>query len=317
VTTGSWASGPHTDVENYGFKAGKSWTGDDGKYTIVSGKRRIEWNPYTMVHISARLTDIAAAPLSSNWTRVLARLKSTGGLTFLSAISTMRVATLSNGGSATVPTFSMSRFDQNWTSAREYALLAKLLDKVKSHSYNVGVGLAEVDKFSSSILSTVKNLGFGAADLADGRFETFARRFGARPPSKKNVFKLRSLDFSGRFLEMRYCWTPAIQDAYEAAKAFEAISNGPRKKTYKSSKRFSTVVLEADAVMTRQLLVTGQRTYTYEAPLRATGSEQEAASGEPGSIDPAAGENSHRGAERRIVRRFCSQCSMPCMPVES
>jgi hypothetical protein len=54
-----------------------------------------------------------------------------------------------------------------------------------------------------------------------------------------------------------------------------------------------------------------------EKPLRATGPEREAASGEPGSIDPAVGENSHRGAERRNVRRFCSQSSMPCMPVES
>ena len=54
-----------------------------------------------------------------------------------------------------------------------------------------------------------------------------------------------------------------------------------------------------------------------ERPLRATGSGQEAASGEPGSIDPAAGENSHWGAERRNVRRSCSQCSVPCMPVES
>src|ERR1017187_4275106 len=52
-------------------------------------------------------------------------------------------------------------------------------------------------------------------------------------------------------------------------------------------------------------------------PLRATGSGQEAASGELGSIDPGAGENGHRGAERRIVRRFCLQCSMPCMPVVS
>src|ERR1035437_7564878 len=52
-------------------------------------------------------------------------------------------------------------------------------------------------------------------------------------------------------------------------------------------------------------------------PLRATGSGQEAASGEPGSIDPGAGENGLWGAERRIVRRFCSQCSMPCMPVVS
>ena len=54
-----------------------------------------------------------------------------------------------------------------------------------------------------------------------------------------------------------------------------------------------------------------------EKPLRATGSGQEAASGEPGSIDPGAGENGLRGAERRIVRRFCLRCSMPCMPVVS
>src|ERR1035441_8318266 len=54
-----------------------------------------------------------------------------------------------------------------------------------------------------------------------------------------------------------------------------------------------------------------------EKPLRATGSGQKAASGEPGSIDPGAGENGQRGAERRIVRRFCSRCSMPCMPVVS
>src|ERR1035438_180720 len=54
---------------------------------------------------------------------------------------------------------------------------------------------------------------------------------------------------------------------------------------------------------------------TSEKSLRATGSGQEAASGELGSIDPGAGESGHRGAERRIVRRFCLQCSMPCMPV--
>src|SRR5665811_2386404 len=54
-----------------------------------------------------------------------------------------------------------------------------------------------------------------------------------------------------------------------------------------------------------------------ERPLRATGSGQEAASGEPGSTDPGAGENGPRGAERRIVRRFCSRSSMPCMPVVS
>jgi hypothetical protein len=52
-------------------------------------------------------------------------------------------------------------------------------------------------------------------------------------------------------------------------------------------------------------------------PLLATGSGQEAASGELEGIDPGAGENGHRGAEQRIVRRFCLQSSMPCMPVVS
>jgi hypothetical protein len=42
-----------------------------------------------------------------------------------------------------------------------------------------------------------------------------------------------------------------------------------------------------------------------------SGSGQKAASGEPGSIDPGAGENGLWGAERRIVRRFCLRCSMP------
>jgi hypothetical protein len=56
---------------------------------------------------------------------------------------------------------------------------------------------------------------------------------------------------------------------------------------------------------------------TREKQLRATGSGQEAASGELEGIDPGAGENGHRGAEQRIVRRFCLQCSMPCMPVVS
>src|ERR1035441_2922760 len=60
-----------------------------------------------------------------------------------------------------------------------------------------------------------------------------------------------------------------------------------------------------------------QPVWASKKPLLATGSGQEAASGELGSIDPGAGENGHRGAEQRIVRRFCLQSSMPCMPVVS
>lgn len=153
----------------------------------------------------------------------------------------------------------------NWRTQDEYRLLAKLLAKVKSHSFNVGVSLAEVDKFAGGVVSTLKNLAFGVLDLSEGDFGHFARRFGTYPPRPGVTRKLNLLDVSGRFLEMRYAWMPAIDDVYSASQAFEAISNGPRQKVIKvSGKRKSTIY--ATATFGRFVgQQTVKRTYTYEA----------------------------------------------------
>jgi hypothetical protein len=163
------------------------------------------------------------------------------------------------------PVFPDGLYDQLWGTEDTYKLLAKLLTEVKSSSFNVGVALAEVDKFSTGVISTVKTLGFGAADLASGRFASFARRFGASPPSKGMTRKLQTSDFSGRFLEMRYAWTPAIQDAFSAAKAFEAISNGPRKKQFHVSHR-QRQKDSLDSTWTKSIWeLEAKRSITYEA----------------------------------------------------
>jgi hypothetical protein len=131
-------------------------------------------------------------------------------------------------GGINSPTFPLSRFQIFWTDREESALLSKLLKKVKGHEMDLGVSLAEVDKLAGTVLGTLKSIVYGVNDLRRLNFAAFARRFSASPPRKDAVDKMKLLDISGRYLEMRYAWEPTIQDCFEAAKAFEAISNGPR-----------------------------------------------------------------------------------------
>lgn len=61
--------------------------------------------------------------------------------------------------------------------------------------------------------------------LKRGDFSTAARQLGTAP----RTTSLRGKDVSGRWLELQYGWLPLIGDSYQAAKAFEAISKGPRR----------------------------------------------------------------------------------------
>jgi hypothetical protein len=152
-----------------------------------------------------------------------------------------------------------------WTVQDEYKLLAKLLEKVKGHSFNVGVSLAEVDKLSEGVISTIKTVGLGFGDLAKGNFSSFARRFGASPPSPRAQRSLTTKDFSGRFLEMRYAWEPTIQDTFEAAKAFEALSNGPRQVVIKATHRKKLGLYIPTNYARSRASALRSKTYTYEA----------------------------------------------------
>jgi hypothetical protein len=161
--------------------------------------------------------------------------------------------------------FPTSTFNNYWTSREESALLSKLLKKIKGHDANLGVSLAEVDKLAGTVSGTLHNLTNMAIDLSRGNFARAARRLGSRPPRKDRVEKLRTLDISGRFLEMRYAWEPTIKDTFETCKAFEEISNGPRTARTRAGKRkLTTIMGSTNYCPGIPMVVEVRRSYLFE-----------------------------------------------------
>lgn len=230
MTTGSTKSGTFPIGRKRHFA--KAWTGSDGQYDPITGQEN--WHAYRMCSQwfnSGQPNEIGVLDSLGNYQKRTNHswVKTSG------PPETIGYSTFGDGSIS--DTFPTSTFNLVWTANEELELLAKLIAKVNGHSFNMGVALAEVDKLAGTVLGTVKNLIGGVEDLARLRLVNFARRFGAEPPSERRRRKLTTLDVSGRFLEMRYAWAPAIQDVYEAAKAFENISNGPKKVRFKASRR--------------------------------------------------------------------------------
>jgi hypothetical protein len=121
--------------------------------------------------------------------------------------------------------------DTPFSSNDDLRLYSKLIKDVKGHSFNLGVNLGQLNQTTSMLASNLSKLGHAALALKRGNFAAAARQLGARPRGTR----LKGTDVSGRWLELQYGWMPLIGDSYEAMKAFEAISQGPRKKTFRTS----------------------------------------------------------------------------------
>lgn len=227
MTSGSWTE-PGQALKTAGYFLQKTWNGGDGKY-VYDPVPRLKWNDYSMVHKKIRFS---GSPIDDNYFNV--RMFRPSGAVEIR--ETTEYTTWCQNSVFWNDFQGNIVFSSMFNDNEELALLAKLVNKVRGHSYNMGVSIAEVDKFASSATSTVKNLGLGVIDLLSGRYGKFARRFGANPPNPKIVKKLMTKDVSGRFLEMRYCWEPVIKDVFDAAKAFEVNSRGPRVNTIKTSR---------------------------------------------------------------------------------
>jgi len=250
MTTGSWFAGDSANLSSTRFRAKKFWSGDDGKYETSRVSRKVKWNGYTMAHF-----------VYHSESSELGLINKTTGV-YQQVTNSMLV-----GADNLVPngTFPIGFFNSYWNSRDEFKLLANLLGKVKGGSYNVGVSLAEVDKLAGTVIGTVKTLSLGVVDLLNLRFDRFARRFGTSPPSAKKVRGLRTLDISGRFLEMQYAWKPTIDDVFSAAQAFEALSNGPRQQTFRASHTVKGgISLDAGNYRQSKTSLQFKRAYTFE-----------------------------------------------------
>lgn len=264
MTTGSVRTGTFPNGGTTKIHYAKAWTGGDGKTITGRVSRKSKWNGYVMATQKFRSSQPnqiglrRVTPPGAYELRTNASWATGGGSDPLAR----GYATFGNGSiSSTFPT---SLFNSVWTASEELRLLAKLRQKVIGHSYDMGVSLAEVDKLATTVVGTIKTLGFGVMDLRKGDFTRFARRFGTSPPGRETSRRLQATDISGRFLEMRYAWQPAVSDVFEAAKAFEALSNGPRQQVFKASSRKSrSPRMNTNYGFVQQQLVV-KRQYTYE-----------------------------------------------------
>lgn len=253
MTTGSITTGPWSNTEKIHYA--KAWSGEDG-YTIPDlFTRKKKWNGYQMASARYHSSNPNKIGFLQNGTTYLLRTNH----------SWYNVYGPITGSGEISSTFPATQFNTYWTSREESKLLAKLLKKVKNHDIDLGVSLAEVDKLAGTVAGTLKNLAFGAVDLSKGEFARFARRFGAGPPRLDRVEKLRLSDIPARFLEMRYAWEPTIKDCFEAAKAFEELSNGPRQSVTRAGlRRIIQGTASSNYITSVPTVIEVRRSYLYE-----------------------------------------------------
>lgn len=125
-------------------------------------------------------------------------------------------------GPASSVVHGLSGVSYAWSAADEMRLQSKLVQKIKGHQFNLAVNLAQSRQLVGMLSSTLRKLGRSLVHLKHGHVAGALRELGV----SGNPRPLKSTDVSGRWLEMQYGWLPAVSDAFEAAKAFEAISEG-------------------------------------------------------------------------------------------
>lgn len=216
MSTGTWGSASFPSPAHGKLASYRSWNGGDGRYEIIDGYFRPKWNPYTNEHAS--------------------QVVSSGYLQFL--------CVLPGGGTDTrQPVVSQCYRPSDasyWPDISSNDILKtqnRLLEKVKGHDFHLGVALGESKRTVKMVESNLGKLGRSILALKRGDLSTAARQLGASPRTSR----LKSGDVSGRWLEMQYGWLPLLNDTYQAAKAFEAISKGPRSTVFYQSRRATKV----------------------------------------------------------------------------
>lgn len=206
-----------TGADNSSFWNTKNWSGSDGKF--AAGK--LKDNPYTASG-TMQFSKKGTHPVYGTWI----------------------------GGVAS----GMYSDLINWTSNDELALLAKLSDKVRGHSFNLGVSLAEAPQTVQLVATTLSRFTLAIKALRRGRIDHAMRTLGAVPKPKlirkfsrrrqrSREFQLTNemstKDVSAAWLELQYGWTPLVKDVYEAMDAFEAFTKEPRKTRLSVSRRLT------------------------------------------------------------------------------
>lgn len=186
MTTGTFTlPGGYPQATPYQYK---NWVGSDGREEIVNGKKRIRYNNYN-VTITRESPLIPSVPL-----------------VFCTAGGNLP------GGNVLLP----------WTSQDEFQLQSRLATAVKGHEFNLAVNLAQSKQLVDMVVDNVRRFSRSLRALKRGDIASATRYLGT---TSNRDPKLKAKDISGRWLELQYGWLPALSDTFEAAKAYEQITN--------------------------------------------------------------------------------------------
>jgi hypothetical protein len=234
MTSGTKQIGGDPEVSTHpaGYRFKRTWSGNDGKTFSYAGGKKAKWNYYSAtISISSIGVEKWKGRFWDNYPTTTPK--------HTIAVGPSSAATALGGP------------DASFSSNDQLRLLNKLADKVKGHNFNLAVNVAQGNQVVSMVTSNLVKLAKSMRALKHGDFATAARQLGARPRTSQ----LKTTDVSGRWLELQYGWLPMLGDTYEAAKAYEAITSGPRSKMY---------VASIAAVAKEQKVLTGPLSYSYK-----------------------------------------------------
>jgi hypothetical protein len=201
-----------------GIEYARSWSGQNGRQTIFNGRLVQKWNDYS--------TEVASRNRNRNYFQLLLqrnRVYPNPHNLFDRMIEILPASVTLNGFGQVV----------TFTNNDHLTLLNKLVKKVEGHDFNLAVNLAQSNQLVDMVGLNLRKFGRSLLALKRGNFALAARQLGIR---KVPNTRLKVSDISGRWLELQYGWLPALSDTFEAAKAYESITKGPRKLTVSASR---------------------------------------------------------------------------------
>lgn len=199
---------------------GKIWNGTDGRYIYdVTGRRIVKWNSYQM-----SFNDVVDGVSSFD----------------------SRYTYTASGDQSSI-----------WGSNDLLRLQSNLIEKVKGSDFNLAVTAAETPEFLRMVSDDARQIAKAFLAVRKGHlndateilFAGYTRRskyadsaFFRRKPVHALPFKkpqvsrsaFLEMGISQRWLELQYGWLPTLNDIYNASKAYESMTNGPRMHVYRA-----------------------------------------------------------------------------------
>lgn len=175
----------------------KSWNGSNGKYASLNPKK-LAWNDYQV--------EAEDHEVGSTCVQFTCFIPGGGTDTSVTTATMYR----DYGDAPDIP------------ASKHNKALARLLDNIKGHSFNLGVNVSQAKLSVDMVVGNLGKLGRSIVLLKRGDFRGAAQQLGSPPRESR----LTAKDISGRWLELQYGWMPLLSDTYEACKAFERVANG-------------------------------------------------------------------------------------------